>query len=123
MYSFVVEKFLEQERNSGLTKAALARRLGKSPDRISRLLGAPGNWTIETVSELLLGIAGEELIPHSKPVEGRTPVNIDQHRLFVADASAPPVKQYLVESSSNSVDSGFINLRDVANSKPIQADK
>lgn len=69
-YDFVVSKFLEREAE-GLTKAELARRIGKGPDQVSRWLGAPGNWTLETVSDLLLGIAAEELVPHSMSVLGR----------------------------------------------------
>ena len=49
---------LTEFRNSGLTQAELAARLGRGPDRISRLLGAPGNWTLDTVSDLLLAISG-----------------------------------------------------------------
>lgn len=57
LYDLVVSKF----KASGLTKAELARRVGKRPEIVTRLLGAPGNWTLETVSDLLLGICGEEL--------------------------------------------------------------
>lgn len=46
---------------SGVTKATLARRLDKDPSQISRLLGAPGNWTIDTVAELLYAIDGSLL--------------------------------------------------------------
>ena len=65
LYDFVVTKFLERERNKELTRAELARRIGRKPESITRLLGAPGNWTLGTVSDLLLGINGEELEPAS----------------------------------------------------------
>ena len=42
--------------DSGLTKALLAKRLGRKPEQITRWLGAPGNWTLETVSDLLLAM-------------------------------------------------------------------
>jgi hypothetical protein len=45
-------------KNSGLSKADLARRLGKGADRVSKMLGGPGNWTIATVSDLLFAIKG-----------------------------------------------------------------
>jgi hypothetical protein len=61
IYAFVLKRFLEQEQLQGLTKAELARRIGKRPETITRLLGAPGNWELETISDLLLGISGEEL--------------------------------------------------------------
>ncbi|WP_342239605.1 hypothetical protein [Inquilinus sp. OTU3971] len=71
LYTHVLKKFLEKEENDGLTKAKLARRIGKKPEVVNRLLGAPGNWTLETVSDLLIGIAAEELEPRSTPVAGR----------------------------------------------------
>jgi transcriptional regulator with XRE-family HTH domain len=43
---------------SGLSQAEIAERLGKGTDRISKILSAPGNWTLDTVSELLFAISG-----------------------------------------------------------------
>src|SRR6202030_4527223 len=43
---------------SGLSQADLARRLGKSPEVISRLLARPGNWESDTFSELLFANSG-----------------------------------------------------------------
>ena len=37
----------------------MARRIHKRPEQITRLLGAPGNWTLDTVSDLLLGMGFE----------------------------------------------------------------
>lgn len=65
LYDFIVSKFLEQSRDNQLTQAELARRVRKSPEVINRLLGAPGNWTIDTITELLVGISAEELEPDS----------------------------------------------------------
>jgi hypothetical protein len=42
-----------------ISKADLARRIGRKPEQISRWLGAAGNWTIDTVSDLLLGMSAE----------------------------------------------------------------
>jgi hypothetical protein len=73
-FDYVLAKFRLAEAN-GLTKAKLARRIGKTPDRVSHLLGSPGNWTIDTGAELLVGICREELIPASEPFIGRKPKN------------------------------------------------
>jgi hypothetical protein len=70
IFNYVLGKFLEAERE-GLTKAELARRIGKRPEIVTRLLGAPGNWTLDTVSDLLLGIAAEELEPETRSLLNR----------------------------------------------------
>ncbi len=70
-YDYVLKKFLERERLDGFSRADLARKIGRRPEIITRLLGAPGNWTIETGCILLAGICGEELEPHSAPFAGR----------------------------------------------------
>jgi hypothetical protein len=57
LYEVVVTEFLR----SGITKAELARRMGRKPEQITRWLGAPGNWTLDTVSDLLLAISRSEL--------------------------------------------------------------
>jgi hypothetical protein len=75
LFDFVLGKFVEQQQEKGLTKAALARRIGKTPPEISRSLGAPGNWTLDTLSDLLLGIAAEELEPASSSLLGRASRN------------------------------------------------
>jgi hypothetical protein len=48
-------------RESGITRAQLAKRMGRGLDRISHLLGAPGNWTLDTASDLLFAISGAEI--------------------------------------------------------------
>jgi hypothetical protein len=74
-YQYIFRKFLEEEQAGRLTKAELARRIERRPEVVSRLLGAPGNWTLETATDLLLGISGEELKPDSSPLLGRPPRN------------------------------------------------
>ena len=60
LYELVVSEFLKREQAGVLTKAAVAHRLGKDPSQITRWLGAPGNWELDTVSDLLLAIAQAE---------------------------------------------------------------
>lgn len=45
-------------QRSGLSQSELAARMRKGTDRICRLLGAPGNWTVDTASDLLWAISG-----------------------------------------------------------------
>lgn len=54
----VVQKEFEK---SGISKADLAARLNKGADRVSHLLSAPGNWTLDTVSDLLFALSGAEI--------------------------------------------------------------
>jgi hypothetical protein len=56
LYNLVIEEF----QYSGISQAVLAGRLGKAPEVISRLLGSPGNWTQDTISDLLYAISGAE---------------------------------------------------------------
>lgn len=62
VFNFILTKFIEAQKN-GLTKASLARRIDKTPDLINRWLGGSSNLTLDTISDLILGISGEELLP------------------------------------------------------------
>jgi hypothetical protein len=75
LYELVASEFLKKERAGELTRADLARRIGRKPEQINRWLGAPGNWTIETVSDLLLAISKSELNFQLAPLENRAPRN------------------------------------------------
>jgi hypothetical protein len=60
MHARVLRSFLDKSSEEGnFTRADLARRLGKRPEQITRWLGAPGNWTMDTVSDLLLAMGQE----------------------------------------------------------------
>jgi hypothetical protein len=58
LHQLVLTEFMKLE-NFGFTKADIARRIHKRPEQITRLLGAPGNWTLDTVSDLLLAMGYE----------------------------------------------------------------
>lgn len=53
-HSMLLEEFAE----SGLTKAELAKMLGKRPEQITRWLAGPANLTLDTISDLLFAITG-----------------------------------------------------------------
>jgi transcriptional regulator with XRE-family HTH domain len=46
---------------SGITRAELAVRTGKSRALISRLLGQPSNLTVDTAAQLIFAISGKEI--------------------------------------------------------------
>ena len=56
----VFELVLNEFINSGLTQACLARRTGRRPEVVNRILSAPGNLTLDTVSDFLFAISGAE---------------------------------------------------------------
>jgi hypothetical protein len=74
LFDYIVGRFVREQKR-GLTKAALARRIGKSPEVINRWLGAPSNLTTDSISDLLLGICAEELSPQSEPLLNQQPRN------------------------------------------------
>jgi hypothetical protein len=55
---FAYEVAIKEFQKSGLSKAQLSRRLGKGSDRVSKMLAGPGNWTIDTLADLLFAISG-----------------------------------------------------------------
>ena len=52
------QMILAEFKKSGITQAELAKRTGKGADIISRLIGRPGNWTLNTLSDLLFAMSG-----------------------------------------------------------------
>jgi hypothetical protein len=77
IFDFVIASFT-RERQRGLTKATLARRIGKSPEVVNRWLAAPSNLTIDSISDLLLGIGAEEMEMSARSVLNRPAVNYRQ---------------------------------------------
>lgn len=59
LHELVLIEFMKLEKEKGFTKADMARRIHKRPELVTRLLGAPGNWTLDTVSDLLLAMGYE----------------------------------------------------------------
>lgn len=74
LFNLVAIEYVKQRAN-GLSQAEIARRLSRSPVVINRWLGAPGNWTLDTISDLLLAIAASELDIGIRPVEQSPPRN------------------------------------------------
>jgi hypothetical protein len=78
IFNYILNKFVEAQSN-GLTKAALSRRIGKTPDQVNRWLGSPSNLTADTMSDLLLGIAAEEFEIFSSSPLGRRQGNYSRY--------------------------------------------
>jgi DNA-binding phage protein len=73
IYELMVEAFDQSE----LTKADLARKLGRRPEQITRWLSAPSNLESDTLSDILLAL-GLRPVVHLKRIEAE-PSNQQQH--------------------------------------------
>jgi hypothetical protein len=62
VHELVLSEFAAQEREGKATRTDLARKVHKKPEQITRWLGSPGNWTLDTLSDLLLGMGLEPTI-------------------------------------------------------------
>ncbi|MEI4473593.1 hypothetical protein [Frigidibacter sp. MR17.24] len=56
---------------SGVSQKVIAARLRKSASQVSRLLGGPGNWTIDMAAHLLYAINGNDIgVSETDPSSG-----------------------------------------------------
>lgn len=95
-FDYLIEKF-ESARSAGLNQAKLARRIRKSPEVVNRWLSAPGNLTLDSISDLFAGIDAEEPDFSSSSLLGRAKVNYS-HLDDVPDIA----RESKVEQRSNS---------------------
>jgi hypothetical protein len=86
-FDFLIERF-ERAHESGLNQAKLARRIRKTPDIISRWLAAPGNLTLDSITDLIAGIGAEEMNFSASSLLNRHAVN----RSHLDDAPPAPIK-------------------------------
>jgi hypothetical protein len=68
IYDLIVREFLRKENAGVMTRGDLAERIDKDPAQITRYLASPGNWTLDTTSDLLLGVCGAELAIGIRPL-------------------------------------------------------
>ena len=59
IYHDVLQRFAELAKANGFTKKQLADAIGKDAAQITRLFAEPGNWTLATVSDLLIGMEAQ----------------------------------------------------------------
>lgn len=71
LHELILVEFMKLEK-LGFTKADMARRIHKKPEQIARLLGAPENWTLDTVSDLLLAMNYELSIAAKCPPKSKS---------------------------------------------------
>jgi len=59
VFSEVLAYYAKVAAESGYRKCDIADALGKEPSQISRWFSEPANWTLDTVSDLLLALGAE----------------------------------------------------------------
>lgn len=89
-FDYVHAKLAEAEV-AGLKRGEIAKRIRKSPTRLSHILGAPGNWTLDTITELLAGICREELTPLSVPLLKTVNGNVSTSALLDHHCNQMPI--------------------------------
>lgn len=82
---------LREFEKSGISRAELARRIRKSPSRITHWFNAPGNLRLETLSDLLLGINYVEL--NDETVSLRKPPRNFNSPDWLEQKAAEPLNQ------------------------------
>ncbi len=108
LHQLVLDEYLRRE-DRGFSQTDLARRIGKRADQISRLLGTSGNWTLNTVSDLLIGMESEldftviAVADRAKQASSQTrPVNT------LNDMASPPLANTSSQSSAVSGLAAFV---------------
>lgn len=103
------ELVLEAFKEAGISQSTLAKRLGKRPEQVSRLLGAPGNWTIDTAAELLFAIEGSLLrLARRFPLE-ESPRN--SHNVPYIDLTRDLIERPVTPSANTRASTSFSDLR------------
>ena len=86
VFQSVIAYFAKQAEEQGLAKKDLARLLEKDPAQITRWFKGPGNWELDTISDLLLAM-GAEMEFEIVPLDGSSTTEAAES-LFVAGVGA-----------------------------------
>jgi hypothetical protein len=81
---------LDAFQKSGLTQAELADRLGADKSLVCRQLGAPGNWTIDTVAKMLFAINGSYVVAATVDADTPALANYTQPSWLQGKVLPPP---------------------------------
>lgn len=65
---FLLRTFRQQHRKTGLIQKALADRIDSRPEQVNRWLSIPGNLTLNTICDLLLGMGVDLDDPSATPL-------------------------------------------------------
>jgi hypothetical protein len=107
----VLGVFIEEAEERGINKAYIARRLGKRPEVVGRCLTAPGNWTLDTLAELLGSMGYDVEIQARRFSNPVFPNRIHDMAISAAAASTPLSYGYV--SGATNATSGLTGVGNV----------
>lgn len=89
LHQIVLREFVKREKARTLNRSDLAFRIDRKKEQLTRWLGAPGNWTLDTVSDLLIGMGLELVVDTADTASLRRPKVMQP--LLDLSTPAPPV--------------------------------
>lgn len=109
VHAAVLKRFEDLQEHGKMNKIQLASRLGVHPSQVTRWLSTPGNWTIDTLSDLLLAMGarariepedlasvrpGNHFHPLSTPVGNHSSLGEQDFASTTSKTSAEPKVEY-----------------------------
>lgn len=73
LHQLILQQFARLEEEHGMTRQEFAALAGKRPEQITRYLNGPANMTLDTLSDLLLGLGAEPTFAARALVESAAP--------------------------------------------------
>lgn len=114
----ILVEFEKAEKSKKLTKGKLAKRIGKKPEQITRWLSYPGNLTLETAAEILVGIGIQiESLGLETLATGARAKYPNYQETWRSDATQTPVK------SAEQVPSNVVPIRPQPTPVPTPLDQ
>ena len=114
IFNEIIKAFVEEVKAGRISRATLAKRIGKEPPQIIRWLSGPANLTINTISTILLGMGAE----------------LDAKVVFSRDISTPnyahPLVDFLASVMPSTVSQNIgqvITLREVSHPETPSSSK
>lgn len=99
VYEIVVNYVVNTAKKKGMNRKDIANKIGRKPSQITTLLSGPGNWTLDTISDLLFSVDAE-MDYRVVPFSDRPKSNIHHGLLEQQVASPLPVAPPLASAGA-----------------------